>query len=218
MHLLNPFVWCYCFKRGSLISWASYDQDHRNAYVRRHAIFAAQSIYKNAPNLIPDASELLVGHLSKELDPAVRRNTFLSLIHVDLDAATTFLVQTAEQLGSADDLFQLAAIELIRRDSRKSPQNKVFVSLVLSSTPSLRAIQTHRVYVYWLVNLVTPHCFSVKQFVSCSKVRGSKHFDESHKHACSNQRYDRQHCVAPNGQCTDIHTNDIQKQQEHTLS
>ena len=64
--------------------------------------------------------------MQKEADAAVRRNAFLGLIHVDVKAAINYMTKVADQLPTFDDLTQMAAIELIRQDVKRSSQNKVY--------------------------------------------------------------------------------------------
>ncbi|XP_064397244.1 coatomer subunit beta-like isoform X2 [Halichondria panicea] len=57
--------------------------DHRHAYVRRNAVMAIYTIYRNFEALIPDAPELIHNYLEGELDASCKRNAFMMLIHAD---------------------------------------------------------------------------------------------------------------------------------------
>lgn len=56
---------------------------YRHAYVRRNAVLAIFTIYKNYDFLIPDAPELVAQFLDNEQDASCKRNAFLMLLHVD---------------------------------------------------------------------------------------------------------------------------------------
>src|SRR5258705_6212830 len=51
--------------------------EHRLSYVRKNAVFALYSIYREFENLIPDAAELMFAFLAAESDPSCKRNAFV---------------------------------------------------------------------------------------------------------------------------------------------
>ena len=57
--------------------------EHRHSYVRRNAVLAIFTIYKNFDFLIPDAPELIANFLDGEQDMSCKRNAFMMLIHAD---------------------------------------------------------------------------------------------------------------------------------------
>ncbi|XP_065179179.1 coatomer subunit beta-like [Sycon ciliatum] len=87
--------------------------EHRHAYVRRNAVLAIYTIYKNFDMLIPDAPELMQNFLEKEKDPSCQRNAFMMLIHVDQNRALDHLSKCIDQLQSFNDILQLVIVELV---------------------------------------------------------------------------------------------------------
>ncbi|OWK18098.1 hypothetical protein Celaphus_00009062 [Cervus elaphus hippelaphus] len=57
--------------------------EHRHSYVRRNAVLAIYTIYRNFEHLIPDAPELIHDFLVNEKDASCKRNAFMMLIHAD---------------------------------------------------------------------------------------------------------------------------------------
>ena len=57
--------------------------EHRHSYVRRNAVLAIYTIYRNFDALIPDAPELIANFLDAEQDASCKRNAFMMLIHAD---------------------------------------------------------------------------------------------------------------------------------------
>ncbi|XP_055340197.1 coatomer subunit beta-like [Paramacrobiotus metropolitanus] len=87
--------------------------EHRHAYVRRNAVLAIYTIYKNFDFLIPDAPELIGGFLDQEQDMSCKRNAFMMLIHVDQERALNYLSSCLDQVGGFGDILQLVIVELI---------------------------------------------------------------------------------------------------------
>lgn len=65
--------------------------EHRHSYVRRNAVLAIFTIYKNFEFLIPDAPELIANFLEGEADMSCKRNAFMMLIHADQERALNYL-------------------------------------------------------------------------------------------------------------------------------
>lgn len=57
--------------------------EHRHSYVRRNAVMAVFTIYRNFDFLIPDAPEMMLAFLEAEQDASCKRNAFMMLLHVD---------------------------------------------------------------------------------------------------------------------------------------
>ena len=72
--------------------------EHRHSYVRRNAVMAIFTIYKNFDFLIPDAPELIANFLEGEQDMSCKRNAFMMLIHADQDRALNYLSSCIEQV------------------------------------------------------------------------------------------------------------------------
>ncbi|KAG8229001.1 hypothetical protein J437_LFUL009164 [Ladona fulva] len=87
--------------------------EHRHCYVRRNAVLAIFTIYKNFEFLIPDAPELIATFLEGEQDMSCKRNAFLMLLHADQDRALAYLASCLDQVTSFGDILQLVIVELI---------------------------------------------------------------------------------------------------------
>jgi len=72
--------------------------EHRHSYVRRNAVLAIFTIYKNFDFLIPDAPELVANFLEGEQDMSCKRNAFMMLIHADQERALNYLSSCIEQV------------------------------------------------------------------------------------------------------------------------
>ena len=71
--------------------------EHRHSYVRRNAVLAIFTIYKNFDFLIPDAPELIANFLDGEQDMSCKRNAFMMLIHADQE-----YISISELLNNAE--------------------------------------------------------------------------------------------------------------------
>jgi coatomer subunit beta len=87
--------------------------EHRHAYVRRNAVLAIYTIYKNFDQLIPDAPELIQQFLEGEQDPSCKRNAFMMLIHVDRERALDYLTSCIDHVSEFNDILQLVIVELV---------------------------------------------------------------------------------------------------------
>lgn len=87
--------------------------EHRHSYVRRNAVLAIFTIYRNFEFLIPDAPELIAKYLEGEQDMSCRRNAFLMLLHADQNRALAYLAACLDQVPSFGDILQLVIVELI---------------------------------------------------------------------------------------------------------
>lgn len=105
--------------------------EHRHAYVRKNAVFAVESIYRNSQALIPDAPELIQTFLETESDQTCKRNAFAALSAMDHDKALNYLSGTFDAIPNADELLQLVELEFIRKDAGQNQQNKVSTYSVL---------------------------------------------------------------------------------------
>jgi coatomer subunit beta len=117
--------------------------DHRHAYVRRNAVFAVYSIYKNFQALIPDATELVYGLLLNETDSSIRRNAFVMLSNCDTRKAGDYLVTIIDQIDNTGELMQLAVVEFVRKVARNNAVErsrflKVIFTLLNSNSNAVR--------------------------------------------------------------------------------
>jgi len=98
--------------------------EHRHSYVRRNAVMAIFTIYKNFDFLIPDAPELIANFLDGEQDMSCKRNAFMMLIHADQERALSFLSGCMEQVQNFGDILQLVIVELIYRVCHQNPSER----------------------------------------------------------------------------------------------
>lgn len=92
----------------------------RHSYVRRNAVLAIYSIYKDMPQLIPDAGEIIMNYLETETDASCKRNAFLMLFNTHPDMALSYLMSVMDQVATFGEVLQLIVLEMIRRVSRSS--------------------------------------------------------------------------------------------------
>ena len=98
--------------------------EHRHSYVRRNAVMAIFTIYKNFDFLIPDAPELIANFLDGEQDMSCKRNAFMMLIHADQERALSYLSTCIDQVHTFGDILQLVIVELIYRVCHQNPSER----------------------------------------------------------------------------------------------
>ncbi|XP_060526014.1 coatomer subunit beta [Cylas formicarius] len=98
--------------------------EHRHSYVRRNAVLAIFTIYRNFEFLIPDAPELISNYLDGEQDMSCKRNAFLMLLHADQDRALAYLSSCLDQVTSFGDILQLVIVELIYKVCHNNPAER----------------------------------------------------------------------------------------------
>jgi coatomer subunit beta len=103
-----------------LIESVKNNLSQRHSYVRRNAVLAIYSIYKDMPQLIPDAGDIIMEYLEKETDASCKRNAFLMLFNTHPDKALSYLMSVMDQVASFGEVLQLIVLEMIRRVSRSS--------------------------------------------------------------------------------------------------
>merc|ERR1712227_463057 len=117
--------------------------EHRHSYVRRNAVLAIYTIYRNFDFLIPDAPELIANFLEQEQDASCKRNAFMMLIHADQDRALSYLSTCIEQVHTFGDILQLVIVELIYRVCHQNPSERsrfirCIYNLLNSNSPAVR--------------------------------------------------------------------------------
>jgi len=117
--------------------------EHRHSYVRRNAVMAIFTIFKNFDFLIPDAPELIANFLDGEQDMSCKRNAFMMLIHADQDRALSYLSTCIDQVHTFGDILQLVIVELIYRVCHQNPSERsrfirCIYNLLNSSSASVR--------------------------------------------------------------------------------
>lgn len=98
--------------------------EHRHSYVRRNAVLAIFTIYRNFEFLIPDAPELIANFLEGEQDMSCKRNAFLMLLHADQERALAYLASCLDQVTSFGDILQLVIVELIYKVCHANPSER----------------------------------------------------------------------------------------------
>lgn len=98
--------------------------EHRHSYVRRNAVLAIFTIFKNFEFLIPDAPELVANFLDIEQDMSCKRNAFLMLLHADQERALAYLASCLDQVSSFGDILQLVIVELIYKVCHANPSER----------------------------------------------------------------------------------------------
>ncbi|OXU25608.1 hypothetical protein TSAR_012392 [Trichomalopsis sarcophagae] len=107
--------------------------EHRHSYVRRNAVLAIFTIYKNFEFLIPDAPEQISKYLETEQDMSCRRNAFLMLLHADQSKALSYLSACLDQVPSFGDILQLVIVELIYKVCLANPSERArFIRCIYS--------------------------------------------------------------------------------------
>ncbi|TUL27019.1 Coatomer subunit beta [Bagarius yarrelli] len=109
--------------------------EHRHSYVRRNAVLAIYTIYRNFEHLIPDAPELIHDFLVNEKDASCKRNAFMMLIHADQDRALDYLSTCIDQVHTFGDILQLVIVELIYKRARFI---RCIYNLLQSSSPAVK--------------------------------------------------------------------------------
>lgn len=117
--------------------------EYKHNYVRRNAVMAIFTIYKNFNFLMPDAPEIIANFLEREQDMSCKRNAFMMLIHADQDRALNYLSSCIDQVNSFGDILQLVIVELIYKVCHANPSERArFIrcvyALLNSSSPAVR--------------------------------------------------------------------------------
>ncbi|XP_063530044.1 coatomer subunit beta [Cydia strobilella] len=98
--------------------------DHRHSYVRRNAVLAIFTIYRNFDFLIPDAPELIANFLDGEQDMSCKRNAFLMLLHAEQERALAYLAARLDSVHGFGDILQLVIVELIYKVCHANPSER----------------------------------------------------------------------------------------------
>ncbi|CAH8526201.1 unnamed protein product [Schistosoma rodhaini] len=117
--------------------------EHRHAYVRRNAVLAIFTIYKNFESLIPDAPEKILRFLEQEQDSSCKRNAFMMLLHVSQSTALDYLTSCLDEVQNFGDILQLIIVELIYKVCLAKPSERLrfircIYSLLQSSSAAVR--------------------------------------------------------------------------------
>ncbi|KAJ3061373.1 coatomer subunit beta [Podochytrium sp. JEL0797] len=140
--------------------------EHRHSYVRKNAILAIYSMYKNFEHLIPDAPELIFNYIQAEADPNCKRNAFVMLMNTNQALAIEYLASQFNEVHRFDEILQQSVIELIRKDCRSPTADKAkyiqcVFSLLQSSAPSVKYEAANTLM------FLTSHAAAVKAAATC---------------------------------------------------
>ena len=142
--------------------------EHRHSYVRKNAVFAVYTIYREFEQLIPDAPELIETFLAAESDATCKRNAFVFLSNCAMSKAVQYIVSVLDQIPGMDELLQMSIIEVIRLDCKGDTSHKV--SDIPSGAPC--SVPITALAALYPTHLRAPQCV-----VSCSQVRSSYDID-----------------------------------------
>ncbi|KAF8640580.1 hypothetical protein AX17_000242 [Amanita inopinata Kibby_2008] len=98
--------------------------EHRHSYVRKNAVFAVYSIYREFEQLIPDAPELIHTFLIAETDSTCKRNAFVFLSHCSMNKAVEYIQSIYDTISSLDEALQMSIIEVIRLDCKDDSSHR----------------------------------------------------------------------------------------------
>ncbi|KDR85943.1 hypothetical protein GALMADRAFT_132560 [Galerina marginata CBS 339.88] len=98
--------------------------EHRHSYVRKNAVFALYSIYREFEHLIPDAAELMHTFLIAESDSSCKRNAFVFLAHCSMPKAVEYILSIYDSIGTLDEALQMSIIEVIRLDCKSDSAHR----------------------------------------------------------------------------------------------
>lgn len=103
--------------------------------MRKNAVFAVYTIYRQYEHLIPDAPELIQTFLAAESDATCKRNAFVFLANCAMPKAVEYVLSVYDQIPSMDEQLQLSIIEVIRLDCKNDSTHRVCSSCILPSMP-----------------------------------------------------------------------------------
>lgn len=142
--------------------------EHRHSYVRKNAVFAIYSIYRQHEYLIPDSPELIRIFLVAESDATCKHHAFVFLANCATQKAVEYVVSVFDQIGGFDEHLQLAIIELIRQDCKdETPQKARYIQCI--SDLRLLNASSHSVKYEsaTLLTSLTQNAAAVKASASC---------------------------------------------------
>ncbi|KZT08642.1 coatomer protein [Laetiporus sulphureus 93-53] len=106
--------------------------EHRHSYVRKNAVFAVYTIYRQFEHLVPDAPELIQTFLAAESDATCKRNAFVFLANCAMPKAVEYIMQVFDQIPAMDELLQMSIIEVIRQDCKKDTAHRARYIILIS--------------------------------------------------------------------------------------
>ncbi|KAG1887545.1 coatomer beta C-terminal region-domain-containing protein [Suillus fuscotomentosus] len=122
--LQHPNEYIHAELLEPLISTCRSCLEHRHSYVRKNAVFAVYTIYREYEHLIPDAPELMQTFIAAESDMTCKRNAFVFLAHCAMPKAVEWLISVYDQLTSLDELLQVSIIEVVRLDCKNDTTHR----------------------------------------------------------------------------------------------
>jgi len=119
--------------------------ENKHAFVRRNAVWTLCAMYKNFPQLVPNAPDLVYAMLDKEADNVVKRNAVFMLYSCAQERAVGYINSVLDQVPNMGETMQLAIVQTIAKISRAGcpPQDRTryiecLHELVAGSASSVR--------------------------------------------------------------------------------
>lgn len=117
--------------------------EHKHPYVRRNAVLAVLTIYKNMQTLLPDAPELIQNFLLNETDHSCQKHALNMLVNCKPAYASSFFNSIKDKIVTFDCQLQLEVISLIKKDystniGNRSDYLKTVMSLLHSPYPEVK--------------------------------------------------------------------------------
>jgi len=118
---------------------------HKHAFVRRNAVWALCAMFRNFPQLVPNAPDLIAALLETETDAIVKRNALVVLFLCAKERASEYIDTLLPNLPNLGETSQLAVIQLITKIAKsgcspvaRSNYVTVLTDIVAAAAPSVR--------------------------------------------------------------------------------
>lgn len=92
--------------------------ENKHAFVRRNAVWTLCAMYKNFPQLVPNAPDLVYAMLDTEADNVVKRNAVFMLYACAPERATAYIGAILEQVPNMGETMQLTLVQTIVKIGR----------------------------------------------------------------------------------------------------
>ena len=92
--------------------------ENKHAFVRRNAVWTLGAMYKNFPQLVPNAPDLVYAMLDTEADNVVKRNAVFMLHACAPERAAAYINAVLEQVPNMGETMQLTIVQTIVKIGR----------------------------------------------------------------------------------------------------
>lgn len=92
--------------------------ENKHAFVRRNAVWTLCAMYKNFPQLVPNAPDLVYAMLDTEADNVVKRNAVFMLYACAPERATAYIGAILDQVPNMGETMQLTLVQTIVKIGR----------------------------------------------------------------------------------------------------